>query len=144
VIAYLAISLVFFWPILQGITTVVPGSGGDVFQSMWDLWWTPYSLFTLGSSPYYTQYVYWPVGSNLATQTLAPIAGLVSVAFQAVSLAFAYNVIFLLGFVLAGLFTYMLATISQSTGQLPLLRASSTLSARYTRYRRSGTCSSQT
>ena len=108
-LAFLLVSLVFFWPLLGGITHVVPGTGGDTFQSMWNLWWVPYSLFTLGASPYMTHLVFYPVGANLATQTMAPIAGIVSLLFQWVSLAFSLNMIFLIGFVLSGLFMYMLA-----------------------------------
>ncbi len=108
-LAYLAIALIFFWPIAVNAVSAVPGAGGDIFQSMWELWWVPYSMFTLHTTPYFTSYIFYPVGTNLATQTLAPIAGIVSIIFQPVSLAFAYNMIFLLGFALAGLFTYMLA-----------------------------------
>lgn len=108
-LAYLIIALVMFWPIALNIASTVPGTGGDTFQSMWDLWWVPYAVFTLHATPYLTHYVFYPVGANLATQTLAPIAGLVSALFQYVSLPFAFNVIFLLGFALSGLFTYMLA-----------------------------------
>ncbi len=108
-LGYLAISLVFFWPMTLHITTAVPGTGSDTFQSMWELWWVPYSMFTLHSSPYFSNYLFYPLGANLDTQTLAPIAGLVSMIFQPVSLAFALNMIFLIGFVLAGLFTYALA-----------------------------------
>ncbi|MDE1873788.1 MAG: hypothetical protein KGI04_01560 [Candidatus Micrarchaeota archaeon] len=108
-LAYLVVALVFFWPILPNLASSVPGAGGDIFQSMWELWWVPYSMFTLHSTPYFTSYVFYPVGASLATQTLAPLAGILSAPFQAVSLAFAYNILFLLGFALAGLFTYMLA-----------------------------------
>lgn len=108
VLAYLAISMLFFWPMIVNIGSVVPGTGGDIFQSMWELWWTPFSIFTLHASPYYSAYLFYPLGANLATQTLAPIAGLVSVLFQPAGLAFAFNAIFLIGFVLSGLFTYLL------------------------------------
>ncbi|VVB77264.1 Uncharacterised protein [uncultured archaeon] len=108
-LAYLAISCVFFWPVIANITSVLPGTGGDVYQSVWELWWVPFSLFTLHSSPYVTSYIYQPVVANLATQTMAPIAGLVSAIFQPIGTAFSFNVIFLLGFVLSGLFTYLLA-----------------------------------
>ncbi|MDE1855203.1 MAG: hypothetical protein KGH57_02705 [Candidatus Micrarchaeota archaeon] len=108
-LAYLVASLIIFWPIMAGIASAVPGTGGDIFQSMWELWWVPYSMFTLHATPYYTNYIFYPVGANLATQTLAPIAGLVSMLFQPAGLAFAYNAIFLIGFVLAGLFAYLLA-----------------------------------
>ena len=108
-IAYLLVSMAFFWPLLGNITATVPGSGGDVFQSLWELWWVPYSLFTLHASPYLTSLIFYPVGANLATQTFAPIAGIFSALFQGVSLAFSLNIVFFVGFVLAGLFAYLLA-----------------------------------
>jgi len=108
-LAYLIISSIFFYPMVLDIAAKVPGSGGDVYQGMWGLWWVPYALFTLHATPYFTSYVFYPVGANLATQTFSPIAGIVSAVFQQVSLAFAYNIIFLLGFVLSGLFAYLLA-----------------------------------
>ncbi len=108
-LAYLLLSLIIFWPVTLRIASTVPGTGGDVFQSIWELWWVPYSLFTLHSSPYITHYIFYPIGANLATQTLAPIAGIVSAIFQVVNLAFAYNAIFIIGFVLSGLFAYLLA-----------------------------------
>ena len=109
VLAYLLVSMAFFWPLLSNITSTVPGSGGDVFQSLWELWWVPYSLFTLHASPYLSNLVFYPAGANLATQTFAPIAGIVSALFQWVSLAFSLNVIFFAGFVMAGFFAYLLA-----------------------------------
>ncbi len=81
-LAYLLVSMAFFWPLLGGITSTVPGSGGDVFQSLWELWWVPYSLFTLHASPYVTNLIFYPAGANLATQTFAPIAGIFSALFQ--------------------------------------------------------------
>ncbi len=107
--AYLLLSILLFYPMILNITSSVPGSGGDVFQSLWDIWWVPYSLFTLHASPYFSSYVFYPVGANLATQTFAPIAGLVSAVFQPIGVAFAYNIVFLIGFVLAGLFAFLLA-----------------------------------
>ena len=108
-VAYLLISMAFFWPLLANITATVPGSGGDVFQGLWELWWVPYSLFTLHASPYITHLIFYPVGANLSTQTFAPVAGIVSALFQGVGVAFSLNVIFFIGFVLAGFFAYLLA-----------------------------------
>ncbi len=106
---YLAIALVIFWYLTINITTVVPSGYGDVFQSMFNLWWVPYSIFTLHSSPYFTHLLYYPVGANFVTQTMSPIAGLVTWPLQQVSSAFAYNVLFFTAFALSGLFMYMLA-----------------------------------
>ena len=108
-LAYLLVSMAFFWPLLGGITSTVPGSGGDVFQSLWELWWVPYSLFTLHASPYVTNLIFYPAGANLATQTFAPIAGIFSALFQWAGVAFSLNAVFFVGFVLAGLSAYLLA-----------------------------------
>ncbi|MGI0081248.1 MAG: hypothetical protein ACRECH_16700, partial [Nitrososphaerales archaeon] len=52
--------------------------------------------------------LYYPVGANLITHTLSPLAGLLSFPFQFVNLTFAFNVILLLGFILSCFFGYML------------------------------------
>jgi hypothetical protein len=106
---YLAIALVLFWYLAINITTAVPRGYGDVFQSMFNLWWVPYSLFVLHTSPYFTNLLYYPVGANFVTQTMSPIAGLVTWPLQQISSAFAYNVLFFTAFALSGLFMYMLA-----------------------------------
>ncbi|MGC8651853.1 MAG: hypothetical protein ACP5UH_01205 [Candidatus Micrarchaeia archaeon] len=105
-IAYLLIALVFFWPIMAGKST---GIGGDTAQSMWELWWVPFSVFTLHAQPYFTSFVYFPVGANLATQTLAPLAGIFFMPFQALGLPAELNIFLVASFALSGLFAYALA-----------------------------------
>ncbi len=107
--AYLLITLVMFWYITININGAVPGAGGDPYQSLWELWWTSYAVFTLHASPYFTHLVYFPIGANLATETLMPLASLLTAPLQWISLTFDYNIIFILGYVLSGLFMYMLA-----------------------------------
>ncbi|MDE1868525.1 MAG: hypothetical protein KGH60_00975 [Candidatus Micrarchaeota archaeon] len=106
---YLLIALVMFYPITLNMTSVVPGTGGDSFQNLWDIWWVNYATFNLHSSIYMTNLLFWPVGVNLAFQTLTPLSALVSAPFQAVNLIFAYNVLFFLGFALSGLTMFILA-----------------------------------
>ncbi len=105
-LVYLLIALAFFWPILEG---KILGTGGDAYQSLWELWWVPYSIFSLHSSPYFSNYVFYPVGANLVTQTLAPIAGIISIPFQLFGLQVAEATILLISFALSGLFMYMLS-----------------------------------
>ncbi|MDE1869512.1 MAG: hypothetical protein KGH71_00815 [Candidatus Micrarchaeota archaeon] len=116
-IIYLAIALLIFWPttinpistVTGGIpNSVFPGTG-DVFQNLWTLWWVNHAIFTLHQSPYSTNLLFAPYGSNLVTETLSPIAAILTLPFQAISLGFAYNIIFFLGFMLSGLFMFMLA-----------------------------------
>lgn len=106
---YLVITLILFWPLTINITNTVVNGGGDVFQTMWNLWWVNYSLFVLHTSPYFTNLLYYPLGASLVTQTLTPIAGILSAPFQLVSMPFAYNSMFFLDFMLSGLFMYLLA-----------------------------------
>jgi len=104
--AFLLLALLFYWPMLKGM---LPGTGGDAYQGAWELWWVPYALFTLHTSPYYTHYLFYPEGANLITQTLAPIAGIVSAPLQAFGLNAAMSFVFFLGFALSGVFAYALA-----------------------------------
>ena len=106
---YLAISLVLFWYLTVNITNSVPNGYGDVFQSLFNLWWVPYSIFVLHASPYFTHLLYYPVGANFVTQTMSPMAGILTWPIQQLSPALAYNLLFLTAFALSGLFMYMLA-----------------------------------
>ena len=109
-IIYLAISLVMFWNITTAFSTRVPNGGGDVYQSMWGLWWVPYSVFTLHQSPYYTNYLFYPIGANLVSETMSPLAGILTAPIQAFAgIASTYNFLFFLSFALGGLFMFMLS-----------------------------------
>ncbi len=105
---YLVITLVMFWPVTTSFATRIAASGGDAYQSMWNIWWTLHAVSS-GHSIWKTNLLYWPVGANLITQDLEPISALISAPFSLVSLAAAYNFIFILGFVLSGLGMYLLA-----------------------------------
>lgn len=99
-----------FWEVTINITAGTVNGGGDVYQLLWDLWWVPYSMFTLHQSPYTTNLLFYPLGKiNLASQTLMPLAGILTLPLQLVNLAFTYNTLFFLSFALGGLFMYMLA-----------------------------------
>ncbi len=105
---YTAITLLLYWYIAISMWNTVPNGGGDVYQSLWSLWWVPASIFAMHVTPYFSHLVYFPIGANLITETLMPLAGILTYPLQLVSLPFAYNSILLLGFILSGLFTFML------------------------------------
>ncbi len=106
---YLAISLVMFWQVTANIFGYVVNGHGDVYQSLFNLWWAPYSVFMLHQSPYFTNLLFSPIGANLATQTLMPLAGIITAPLQLVSPAFAYNALFFSSFALSGIFMFYLA-----------------------------------
>ena len=108
-IIYAIISTVMFWNISGNINGIVVNGGGDVYQSLWGLWWVPYAIFTLHASPYITNMILYPVGANLATQTMTPLAGILFAPLQAIGLAFEYNFLFFTSFIIGGLTMFMLA-----------------------------------
>jgi hypothetical protein len=116
-IIYLSIALIIFWPVTLNITSIMATGGpgisragtGDFFQNLWSMWWVNYAIFNLHTSPYYTHLLFYPVGANLATETLSPLAFLFSYPFQAVNLGFAFNILLFFDFALSGLFMFLLA-----------------------------------
>lgn len=107
---YLLIALALFYPIIRNpVTTVLGTPSGDIYQFLFFIWWVKYALFTLHASPYaYMPLLYYPVGTSTAFLTIAPIASLISAPFQAISLPFAYNFVFFLGFIIAGTGAFVL------------------------------------
>lgn len=106
---YLIIALGMFYPITLNMSSVTPGTGGDSYQNLWNIWWVNFATLNLHTSIYMTKFLYWPVGVNLAFQTLTPVSALLAAPFTAVNLVFAYNILFFLGFALSGLTMFILA-----------------------------------
>ncbi len=106
---YFLVAVFRFYGITSHITTTVPGSNGDTYQNLWGIWWVGYAIFRLHSGIFYTNILYWPIGANLVYQTMSPLGSLLVYPLQAISIPFAYNVLFILGFALSGLTMYVLA-----------------------------------
>jgi hypothetical protein len=108
-VIYLIISLINFWPVTAHLVSTVPGVGGDTYQSLWGIWFIGYSLIALHQGIWHTSLLFWPIGASLTYQTFSPIASLLATPFTAVSIPFAYNLIFFAGFCLSGLTMFILA-----------------------------------
>lgn len=106
---YLVIALVMFANITLNMTTVAPGYGGDTYLNLWDIWWVNYATFSLHTTIWQTQLLFWPIGGDLTTQTMSPLGALITAPFQAINIPFAYNVLFFLGFALSGITMFFLA-----------------------------------
>lgn len=108
--AYLLIALVLFLPLIGNVRTTTLGYTGDIYQNLWDLWWTKYALLNAHVGIFSTTtMLFWPVGANLVYQTLEPIDGLISIPLQSLGLTFAYNTLLFLGFIISGLGAFVLA-----------------------------------
>ncbi|MCS6802665.1 MAG: hypothetical protein RMM58_00970 [Chloroflexota bacterium] len=106
---YLALALVATWPLATRLATHVPGSNVDEGAFLWNLWWVRFALLDLRQSPFWTDYIFYPVGVNLATYTLTFLNGLLAIPLErAAGPIVAGNVLFLLSLTLSGLGAYLL------------------------------------
>jgi hypothetical protein len=108
---YAVLALVLTYPLVLHFTTHVPGDGSDDPALAWNLWWVPYALVHLGRSPIDCDYMFYPIGINLAFYTLTYLNALLSIPFQyAFNLVIATNVNVWFSFVVGGFGAYLLAT----------------------------------
>ncbi len=107
-VAYLLVTLIVFAPVIAHFATYAPGTGGDTYQNLWDIWWVVHAV-AQGHSIWSTNLLFYPLGANLIYQTMSPIGAIVTAPLQAISLPAAYNTMLVLGFVISGLCMYVLA-----------------------------------
>jgi hypothetical protein len=106
---YTFLSLVLTYPLTWKIFRAIPGNRGDDLQHLWNLWWIKKALLDLKTTPYWTDYIFYPTGTTLAYHTLTLFNGLVSIPLQMVfSQIVVYNLLILASFILAGWGTYLL------------------------------------
>ncbi|MBI4786359.1 MAG: hypothetical protein HY782_04860 [Chloroflexi bacterium] len=108
-VAYLVLAIVLTYPLILRFTTHIPGDGSDDPALAWNLWWVPYSILHLNSNPIYTNYMFYPIGLNLAFYTLTYLNAFLSIPVQfAFNLVVAANVNLLFSFALSGFGAYLL------------------------------------
>jgi hypothetical protein len=108
-VIFLAIALAMFANITLNMSTMAPGSGGDSYLNLWDVWWVNYAIFNLHATIWQTNLLFWPIGGDLTTQTMSPLGAILTLPFQAINVPFAYNVLFFLGFAFSGITMFFLA-----------------------------------
>jgi hypothetical protein len=98
------------WPTILHLTDGIPGDGFDGWQNYWNLWWVKKALLELGTTPFFTDYLYPPLGTSLLFHTLNIFNGLWTLPLQLnFGLAIAYNSVVLVSFTLAGYGGYLLS-----------------------------------
>jgi hypothetical protein len=108
--AYLLLALALTWPLARHLGSHVPGNGVDDPPLTWNLWWGQHGLLSLRSNPFHSQYLFYPIGINLAFYTLTMLNVVQSLPLQAVTgLLVASNLILLSSFVLSGYGAFLLA-----------------------------------
>ncbi len=108
-LAYFLLTLVLTYPLVLNFATHVAGDGGDDPALAWNLWWVPFSIFNLGASPIYTDYMFFPIGLNLGFYTLTYLNAFLAIPFQfAFGVIPAANINLILSFTLSGFGAYLL------------------------------------
>ena len=104
---YTIFALFLTYPMILNIFDAT--TGGDTFIGMWFLWWVPHSVFVLHSTPYYSNFVFYPFYSDLATAaSLVPLQGLLLAPITLMNPILAYNIFTIMGFSLSGVSAFYL------------------------------------
>jgi hypothetical protein len=107
---YLALALVFTWPLAAEFERAIPGDGFDGLQNYWNLWWVRRALLDLQTSPFFTRDLFFPSGASLYFHTLNFFNGLWTLPLQLLGgLAVSYNGVVVFAFVLSGYGAWLLS-----------------------------------
>jgi len=79
--AYAVLAVIAYWPVMpldaNKLPIVLGAGAGDPAQMSWFLAWTPFALGH-GHNPFFTNYIDFPLGVNLASNTSVPLLGLLA------------------------------------------------------------------
>lgn len=113
---YAATAVILTWPTAAQFATHVPGDGIDNPALAWNLWWIKARLIDqLNLNIFDTDWMFHPIGIDLAFYTLTPLNGLLSIPLQTAFLPIvANNIVLLVSFVLSGYGAFLLALYIQA------------------------------
>jgi len=122
---YAALAVVLTWPLIQHLSTYVPGSDTwafDEYTFLWNSWWFRYAITELHQNPLHSNYIFYPLGISLILYTYNFFNAIVSLPFQSfLSLPAINNLTFLLATALSGYGTFLLVRelLHQGDAQAP-------------------------
>ena len=103
---YVFITLLMTYPLVFHLTTNIPGDAGDGHQNLWNIWHFKKRLLNF-QNPFYTNYLYYPIGVKLIFHTYGVFNNLLVLPFNNIVLA--YNFIVLFSFVMSAMGMYFLS-----------------------------------
>lgn len=109
-IFYLILTLVVTYPLIVNFTTHLGADSGDGWQNIWNIWLS-LKAFTEGRNPFYTDYHFYPLGTDLYFHTLSPINSFFAALLMYIgaSSIVAYNIVIIINFILTGYAQFLLA-----------------------------------
>ncbi len=109
---YLALALILTYPLVLQFGDHVPGTtiwSMDEYGYVWNNWWFKHAVFDLGTNPFQTDYIFYPVGTSLVLYTLTLLHLLLGLPIQLVfGLIPASNAELLFALVVSGFGTWLL------------------------------------
>jgi hypothetical protein len=109
-IGYILLTLLMTYPLAPRISTHLAGSGDDMWLFQWNNWWLRKALLE-GLDPYFTTFLFHPQGVSLVYHNFSWLnTGIWLVLEPLVGSVAAYNVTFLLTFIISGYATYTLVS----------------------------------
>jgi len=97
------------YPIAFKLNSDLAAYSADGHTFYWLLWWFKKSIVDLGTSPLYTNLLFYPDGVSFANHVLTPFTGFLGIPLQQFfGLTATFNLIYLLTFVLSGYGVYLL------------------------------------
>ncbi|MBN1994345.1 MAG: hypothetical protein JW953_16730 [Anaerolineae bacterium] len=72
-LVYFLLAIALTWPTITHPTTHLPGDGADDPALAWNLWWVKYALLNAPQNPFQTDFIFYPIGINLAFYTLTAL-----------------------------------------------------------------------
>ncbi|MFQ5406004.1 MAG: hypothetical protein ACE5DI_02485 [Candidatus Micrarchaeia archaeon] len=105
---YLLLTLVLTYPLALSLDSKFPG-WGDAYSNLAGTWWYKHAIFDLGKNPFQSDYLSYPHTLDFGSinNGLLPIITTIPFQFFFGHVA-AYNLVFILSFVVAGLGAYLL------------------------------------
>ena len=107
ILLYSSLAIVFTYPLILHLADMIPGCC-DVWFFVWDFWWFKYAL-THSLNPLFTDFMFYPLGTNLAAITTTPLNAIISIPLQsAFGLPTAFNLILLSEIILGAYSAFLL------------------------------------
>ncbi len=108
---YAALALAATYPLALNFSTHLAGGETDAPVFAWNLWWVKYSLFNIRVNPFTTDYLFYPLGINLASaHALTLLNALVALPLQMLfNLPVANNALVLFALTASAYGMYLLA-----------------------------------
>ena len=92
ILFYLLVTVFMTYPIIFNMNTAIAGTGGDSRWTLWSFWWAN-KAFDEGKSLFFSDFLYYPAGKNIALHLDGILNIFLSVILHklGLSLIFIYN-----------------------------------------------------